>query len=666
MSTEGRITYPSYDKFINANELINKDKLTAELEDYYNKSTLDNNFVKKSIAEIYDDLTIKEVTNNTSLKLKVTPTPISSSSIIADTETLELKANSAVEATTTLNVNRFQNEAWNPYGLADTSALPNITEVKGWYIAAYEVKGTSLCYYLSDKQQYPFNKSTNLTKEIIYNDKNKVIASLEALQDKLTSLKKPSITFYDHREGAQSHFINELVIAGVFVDSITYPYITLNLTASASFDSLDDYTLEADGFTEGNFESDIVNAPFRFGIYVSGSCNLSDKAVTVDTSSSNLGPCNLTFNSFANGYRNTTGGWCSTALGRNHTVLGQYATASGRNSTVLGYASFAGGNQCKAEGETSFVYGMRNKSSGISNTVFGRDNTIDNSNGVHGGHFICGCFNKILEMKSNYHECALIGHGLMTATASIGSVNDGWQFIIGKYNNPDASKIFSVACGTQNAPLNVFTIDKNNYGAFFYGAVTVRGAMTAGSTVTINNGSLILNSANGRIQSPTIYQNAAGSISISGSAPTDLNNKLNTNSDYKNVYLGWNNVSTGYNSFTIGIGNKNFKHIKTFILGASNDASGLKGYRDFVVLGSNMNVAAVQKDPACIIAAGNSSNNTKGTAGVFYKEGGLELIPASDNEEGSYIILKSSTGIRYKITVKDSEDNLGELSVTKA
>ena len=628
MSTEGRITYPSYEKFINANELINEDKLTAKLdEDYYNKSTLDNNFVKKSSAEIYDDLTIKEVTNNTSLELKVTPTPISSSSIIADTETLELKANSEVEVTTTLNVNRFQNEAWNPYGLADTSALPNITEVKGWYIAAYEVKGTSLCYYLSDKQQYPFDKSTNPTKAIIYkNDQTKVRESLQILQEKLSETTKPSVTFYDHRENKQSHFINELVINGVYYNT-TYPYITLSLTANASSNNLANYKLVADGFdknSEEDFKKAIVNDPFRFGIYVSGICNLSDKVVTVDTSSSNLGPCNLTFNSFANGYRNTTGGWCSTALGRNHTVLGQYATASGRNSTVLGYASFSGGNQCKAEGETSFVYGMRNKSSGISNTVFGRDNTIDNSNGIYGGHFICGCSNKILEMKSNYHECALIGHGLTTATASIGSVNDGWQFIIGKYNNPDASKIFSVACGTQNAPLNVFTIDKNNYSAYFYG----------------------------RIESPTIYQNAAGSISISGSAPTDLNNKLNTNSNYKNVYLGWNNVSTGYNSFTIGTDNRGFTQTKTFILGAKNDTDGLdaqfKDIRDFVVLGSNMDAAAIKKDPACIIAAGNSGNNTKRTAGIFYKDGGLELI-------GSYIILKSSDGTkRYKITVNNS------------
>ena len=633
MSTEGRITYPSYDKFINANELINKDKLTAELEDYYNKSTLDNNFLKKSSAEIYDDLTIKEVTNNTSLT-------VTSSNITTNAETLELKANSAVEATTTLNVNRFQNEAWNPYGLADTSALPNITEVKGWYIAAYEVKKNGdgenvLYYYLSDKQQYPFNKSTNLTKEIIYNDKNKVIASLEALQDKLTPTKKPSVTFYDQRKNKQSHFINELVINDVYYDT-TYPYITLSLTASASSNNIANYKLDADDFedSEEDFKKAIVNDPFRFGIYVSGICNLSDKVVTVDTSSSNLGPCNLTFNSFANGYRNTTGGWCSTALGRNHTILGQYATASGRNSTVLGYASFAGGNQCKAEGETSFVYGMRNKSSGISNTVFGRDNTIDNSNGVLGGHFICGYSNKILEVKSNCHECALIGHGLTTATAAAG-VNDGWQFIIGKYNEPDASKIFSVACGTGNAPLNVFTIDKNNYGAFFYGAVTV----------------------NGRIQSPTIYQNAAGSISISGSAPTDLNNKLNTNSDYKNVYLGWNNVSTGYNSFTIGTDNRGFTQTKTFILGAKNDTDGLdaqfKDIRDFVVLGSNMDAAAIKKDPACIIAAGNSGNNTKRTAGIFYKDGSLELIPASP-DSSSYIILKSSKGIRYRIEVSNS------------
>jgi hypothetical protein len=612
-----------------------------------------------------------------------------------------------VNVCSTLNANRFQNKPWNPYNVPDQLPMPNITEVKGWYIAGYVTIGETTRYYLSDKQQYI--KTTDEGKElidgenassmkttIIYNNnKNKVVVdSLKDLSTKISSLStdlKLAITVYDIRPNGQvSHLINKFYISNVNPEGINSgpfskcPYIDIvklnnTITDSPNIQAygLADYEStdpkKTINLTDEEIEKWFVNDPFRFGIFISALYDITKETLTITNDYLEAGICNLTFSSFANGYSNSIPGWCSTALGRNNKVFGQYASALGRAHTVLGYTAIASGNKNIVESENSIVHGYDNKVyNGLTHAVFGRFNTINSaSSSLQSGSLIAGSNNTYGQSSgANAKPSFMFGYGLSNYGAE-----GNQQIIIGRYNAPgtnfntkqdainaniDYDKLFIIGSGSLvggtakgfdgKAAIkgrNVFTVDPE-------GNTFALGNIKSDKKVICNTLETTKLASSSYLSITSSYLSIGGTntLYISGTSTDDL----------KSYALGFGNNSYGNNCFVIGcnnnIGSETESHTASITLGNSLITSN----RNQCVIGT-LN-ANLDSDVSFAVGIGKTGSG----AGANIKKTGLQVYDNGDLElpmENSTIYLNQA-GNRYRIWLDTSDTNNILLKATLA
>ena len=207
------------------------------------------------------------------------------------------------------------------------------------------------------------------------------------------------------------------------------------------------------------------------------------------------------------------------ATGSNSHAEGNETTASGFRSHAEGYHTLASEDFSHAEGENT-IAGYRNNpfvktgahSEGVSTSAFGNNSHAEGSHTLVLGiaSHAEGFYTTANGNWSHAEGDATLASGDYSHAEGYNTTAQGdSQFVTGRFNNPNASDLFQIGCGSDsNSKQNAFSIDNEGKAHIYKGLIledvdissnnsVLKLNPSNGKNIIIGNNSLVVNNATG-------------------------------------------------------------------------------------------------------------------------------------------------------------------------
>ena len=309
------------------------------------------------------------------------------------------------------------------YQAKDTyPSAPNNDSILGWYINSWVIQSDNTIKVTLTNNQKSYDT-------IIANTSSADALNLSAIQ------------------------VND-IISGDFGSARTNIYYVKSKPTSTSI--ILDIISEAKTIERGNtpltqLSNHTLDSWIYYGVYVTGSYNISTDKITDNASKLLLGVVELNKNNIIVGKQNAGGGEGSLVIGSKNFSTARYAFTTGQSNFTTGHGSFN--------------IGFANTTNSWMGLVVGRNNYANGNNSI-----AIGAYNTSIGRGN-----ILIGAGLSTTTSTATS---DWKTVVGRANVDDKDALFIIGNGTFNSNNPQYVASRSNALAVYNDHITLGNSST--------------------------------------------------------------------------------------------------------------------------------------------------------------------------------------------